>query len=321
MHDDPPAERRHDLSRLVSPGAVRFARATDHYEETVSFYRDLVGLPVLADFVGSFGEDGTVFGIPDSAVQLEVVRARQCGDSDARPFEQLVIYLDGPVAVSKATSRLDDSGVPADSEPHPYWAANGAVSYRDPDGRDVVFAPWVFGRDPDPVDRECGRTVPPEQLVAWFDGDREQLRSLFEEAGDSRAQLASYIGSGRVLAAWHGADIVGHLQLVPTGREQEVELKSMAVVAARRGIGIGRTLIEAAVRLAAEAGSSRMVVATAAADVGNLRFYQRCGFRLTTVERDAFTPATAYPDPVVIDGIPMRDRVWLAQDLTVLGSA
>jgi len=32
------------------------------------------------------------------------------------------------------------------------WRANGAVIYRDPDGRDVVFAPWVYGRDPEPDD-------------------------------------------------------------------------------------------------------------------------------------------------------------------------
>ena len=56
-----------------------------------------------------------------------------------------------------------------------------------------------------------------------------------------------------------------------------------------------------------------MIVATAAADIGNLRFYQRCGFRFTAVERDAFGPATGYPEPIVIDGIPLRDRVWLAR--------
>jgi hypothetical protein len=53
-----------------------------------------------------------------------------------------------------------------------------------------------------------------------------------------------------------------------------------------------------------------MIVATAAADVGNLRFYQRQGFRLRSLERDAFTVATGYQDEV-IDGIPLRDRVWL----------
>jgi hypothetical protein len=30
-------------------------------------------------------------------------------------------------------------------ESHPYWAATGAVTYRDPDGREVVFAPFIFG--------------------------------------------------------------------------------------------------------------------------------------------------------------------------------
>jgi catechol 2,3-dioxygenase-like lactoylglutathione lyase family enzyme len=56
---------------------------------------------------------------------------------------------------------------------------------------------------------------------------------------------------------------------------------------------------------------------TAAADVGNLRFYQRLGFRLLHVERDAFTPADGYAEGLTIDGIPLRDRVWL--DLALEG--
>jgi hypothetical protein len=58
-----------------------------------------------------------------------------------------------------------------------------------------------------------------------------------------------------------------------------------------------------------------MVVGTAAADIGNLRFYQRTGFRLLAIDRDAFTAATGYPDAIVIDGIPLLDRVWLSKDL------
>ena len=45
------------------------------------------------------------------------------------------------------------------------------------------------------------------------------------------------------------------------------------------------------------------MVATAAADVGNLRFYQLAGFRIRAVERDAFTPLVGYPDGVIIYGI------------------
>ena len=135
----------------LKPGAIRFAHASHNYDTTISFYRDLVGLPVVGEFSSSFGEDGTIFGFPDTRVQLEVVRAREKGDPGT--FDQLVLYLDDVAAVAAATERLRDAGQTAIAEPHPYWAANGAVIFRDPDGRDVVFAPWVYGRDPDPIDR------------------------------------------------------------------------------------------------------------------------------------------------------------------------
>jgi hypothetical protein len=60
-------------------------------------------------------------------------------------------------------------------------------------------------------------------------------------------------------------------------------------------------------------------VATAAADTGNLRFYQRQGFRIRGVDRDAFSPASGYPPGLEVDGIPLRDRVWL--DRAVDGAA
>lgn len=53
------------------------------------------------------------------------------------------------------------------------------------------------------------------------------------------------------------------------------------------------------------------VSAAPLADVANLRFYKPLGFRLLRVERDAFTPSAGYPAAVTIDGIPLRDRVWL----------
>jgi hypothetical protein len=41
-------------------GAVRVGRASAHYDHTVQFYSDLVGLPVLESLEGSYGEDGTI---------------------------------------------------------------------------------------------------------------------------------------------------------------------------------------------------------------------------------------------------------------------
>jgi GNAT superfamily N-acetyltransferase len=79
--------------------------------------------------------------------------------------------------------------------------------------------------------------------------------------------------------------------------------------------GVGRALIEAAAGHARRRARSALVVATASADIGNLRFYQRSGFRMRSIERDAFTQATGYPHALRIGGIELRDRVWLDRDL------
>lgn len=159
-------------------------------------------------------------------------------------------------------------------------------------------------------------SVGPESVhVEPYSGSRAELRWLFELAEDSPAQLDSYLTAGRILVARRGTDVVGHLQLVETNVPGEVELKNMAVREDLRGRGIGARLVRAAVALLATEAASVLVVATAAADIGNLRFYQRQGFRMRAIERDAFTPATGYAPGILIDGIELRDRVWLDRQL------
>ena len=157
-----------------------------------------------------------------------------------------------------------------------------------------------------------GSPLPPDDLrIEPYTGAREELRESFELAEDSPSELDSYLHAGRVLVARSGPDVLGHLQLVETDRPGRVELKNMAVREAARGRGVGRRLVEAALDLAAAGSAVEMVVATAAADVGNLRFYQRQGFRFRSVERDAFGPESGYPPGLEVDGIALRDRVWL----------
>jgi ribosomal protein S18 acetylase RimI-like enzyme len=99
--------------------------------------------------------------------------------------------------------------------------------------------------------------------------------------------------------------------MTETGLPEEAEIKNMAVLASHRHRGIGRALIATAIELAREESRSTLLVATAAADVDNLRFYQRLGFRMRSIERDAFTAATGYDPETSVDGIELRDRVWL----------
>jgi GNAT superfamily N-acetyltransferase len=151
--------------------------------------------------------------------------------------------------------------------------------------------------------------------IEEYDGPRSELRELFELAEDSGQVLDAYIDEGRVLVALEGGEPIGHLQLTHTHEPATAEVKNMAVLASHQHRGIGSLLMTAAIALAREEGHTTLIVATAAADTGNLRFYQRLGFRLRSVERDAFTAATGYADDIDIDGIPLRDRVWL--DLSI----
>jgi ribosomal protein S18 acetylase RimI-like enzyme len=159
--------------------------------------------------------------------------------------------------------------------------------------------------------------MPHDLRIETYRGSRESLRPLFELAEDSAAELDSYIDADRVLVAVSGSEVIGHLQLTGTGDPRQVEIKNMAVREACQGHGIGRRLIQAAIDLAeAEAEAvTTILVATAAADIGNLRFYQRQGFRMRSIERDAFTAATGYPPGLLIDGIELRDRVWLDREV------
>jgi GNAT superfamily N-acetyltransferase len=153
--------------------------------------------------------------------------------------------------------------------------------------------------------------MPHDVRIETYRGPRDSLRALFELAEDSATELASYIDAGRVLVAVSGGEVIGHLQLTGTGDPRQAEIKNMAVLEARQGQGTGRRLIQAAITLAAAEAVTTLLVATAAADIGNLRFYQRQGFRMRSIERDAFTPASGYQPGLMIDGIELRDRVWL----------
>jgi len=151
--------------------------------------------------------------------------------------------------------------------------------------------------------------------VEIYQGDRAQLMPLFRLAEDSESELADYIGRGEVLVARDGGVILGHVQIVETARDGVRELKSMAVRQAHQRRGVGRVLVEAAVEHCRARNVRRLTVATAAADIGNLRFYQRQGFRFASIERDAFGAQNGYRDGTLIDGIPLRDRVVLDLEL------
>jgi ribosomal protein S18 acetylase RimI-like enzyme len=151
--------------------------------------------------------------------------------------------------------------------------------------------------------------------IERYDADRGALLPLFALADDSPTQVAAYLPLGEILVARDGELIVGHAQIVESGMPGEFELKSIAVIEGRQRAGIGRDLVAAVVVRCRERGGRRLIVSTATASVGTLRFYQRLGFRMYQIVQDAFGPSSGYPDGLLLDGIPLRDQAWLELDL------
>lgn len=122
-------------------GALRVVRWSARYEQTVSFHRDTIGLPVLETFHDSYGLDGTILGLPGGQVHLEIMRAGQA--SYPGGLDQLVFYLPDAAAREQMQARPAAAGARPVAQID-YWQANGGVTYQDPDGREVVFASWIY---------------------------------------------------------------------------------------------------------------------------------------------------------------------------------
>lgn len=151
--------------------------------------------------------------------------------------------------------------------------------------------------------------------------DRERYLPLFHLADDSVQQVAAYYQTGTLLAVDGDDGTPVGIVLVtepdgPAAAGRVVELKAVAVAEPRQGRGIGRRMLAATLEHLGARGVDRVVVGTASSGPGQLAFYQKAGFRLDRIERDYFTPSRGYPPGIVEDGIPLRDMVWMDQELT-----
>jgi ribosomal protein S18 acetylase RimI-like enzyme len=146
--------------------------------------------------------------------------------------------------------------------------------------------------------------------VEAFEGARQELDWLFAEADDSESEIAQYRDRGDLLVAREGGAVVGEALVVETEEPGVFELKSLAVAEHCRSRGIGTALVRASVSHCRAAGASVLLVATAAASIGALQFYQRQGFRFRRIIRDFYVADRGYR-PLGLNGIPLRDEIIL----------
>ena len=118
-------------------------RPAGKFDAVVAFYRDVVGLPVLASFEDHDGYSGVVFGLPDASRQLELVFHE--GQLPTPTSEdQLVLYLGSAERVTSEAARIRAAGFEPTVDPNPYWTRTGAVCFLDPDGYSLVLSPEAW---------------------------------------------------------------------------------------------------------------------------------------------------------------------------------
>lgn len=129
--------------------AARAARRSHRYEQAVAYYRDVVRLPLV--YLSEDGPDGhgvAIFGLPGTAATFELVPAAEPVPVDRH--EQLVLYFPGRTARDAVADRLTAAGHEPVAQ-NRYWTLNDAVTFLDPDGRELVLAPWTFGAGAPPM--------------------------------------------------------------------------------------------------------------------------------------------------------------------------
>ena len=118
---------------------VRIARPTDQLDEVVRFYRDGLGLAVIASFQGHAGYDGVMLGLPGRNYHLEFISHADGSPCPAPTHDNLlVLYIPDKAAIDALVARLGAMGYTPVPPENPYWEQHG-ITIPDPDGWRVVL--------------------------------------------------------------------------------------------------------------------------------------------------------------------------------------
>jgi ribosomal protein S18 acetylase RimI-like enzyme len=140
---------------------------------------------------------------------------------------------------------------------------------------------------------------------------RDEFLPLLTLADDSEQQVRRYYEQGDLYVLRGSDDAADGVALVVPTARGAVEIKALAIAASRQRRGLGSRMLSLLLDALRGAGVHYVVVGTATSSVGAMAFYQRAGFRFSSVERDYFTIERGYTPGAAEDGIPLRDMIWM----------
>ncbi|CEG24106.1 putative N-acetyltransferase YvbK [Planococcus massiliensis] len=131
---------------------------------------------------------------------------------------------------------------------------------------------------------------------------------LLLEADPSEKMVRLYLDEGQCYVAEVNSRVVGVYVLMPLS-EAAAEIKNIAVAETERGKGYGKRMIKHALDEARKAGFRHVEIGTGNSSFEQLALYQKCGFRMKSIDRGFFT--RNYPEPIVENGLMCQDMVRL----------
>ena len=148
--------------------------------------------------------------------------------------------------------------------------------------------------------------------IRELDVNEEPPIDLLLLADPSRKLIEEYLKRGVCYVAENNKELIGVYVLLPT-RPESVELVNIAVSESEQGRGIGKQLLMDAIQKSKIRGYKTIEVGTGNSSIGQLALYQKCGFRITSVDSDFFI--RHYEDKIFENGIWCRDMIRMSQDL------
>ncbi|AYY12508.1 GNAT family N-acetyltransferase [Actinobacteria bacterium YIM 96077] len=150
-------------------------------------------------------------------------------------------------------------------------------------------------------------------------GDDQAVRGLLADSWSEAAVAAHGVVYDATQLPGFIAEVRDQLAGLLTYHTDGDEWEIVTLDATVAGRGVGTALLRTAEEAARRAGASRLWLITTNENVHAIRFYQRRGFDLVAVHRDAVTRARAELKPsipVEVDGIPLRHELEFERQLT-----
>ena len=149
--------------------------------------------------------------------------------------------------------------------------------------------------------------------------EREPLLPLLFLADSAEDHVRAHLADGSLYSLVDDAgSVIGAVQCVARPEDPiagTVELTLVAVAEEHQRRGVGQRMLALVLGELRRAGFRRAIVGTSNAGIGEIAYYQKCGFRLLSIERDYFDAARGYDGTESEHGIVHRDLVWFDQSL------